>query len=222
MLIPSPLNTRCHVMTKPSSTNKPPRKPARTQAPENTTSINVTGALISTPVVAALALGDYLKSAHRDLDSVALTRELRSQCDLVNQGDLKRPEAILLSQAFTLDAMFIEIARRAATYAGQIEPFERLLRLAFKAQSQSRATLETLASMKNPPVVLARQANISTGPQQVNNGVAVTPAREIQIAPNKLLESDDGKWLDPRAACAPSRVDQAMAPVGTIDRAKDA
>ena len=41
--------------------------------------------------------------------------------------------------------------------------------VAFKAQSQCRATLEALAAIKNPPVVFARQANIAQGPQQVNN-----------------------------------------------------
>lgn len=34
-----------------------------------------------------------------------------------------------------------------------------------KAQSQCRATLETLAAIKNPPVIYAKQANISNGPQ---------------------------------------------------------
>ena len=36
---------------------------------------------------------------------------------------------------------------------------ETYMRLALKAQSQCRATLETLANIKNPPTVFARQAN---------------------------------------------------------------
>ena len=50
-----------------------------------------------------------------------------------------------------------------------IEATERYMRLALKAQGQCRATLETLAAIKNPPVVFARQANFANGPQQVNN-----------------------------------------------------
>jgi hypothetical protein len=46
------------------------------------------------------------------------------------------------------------------------------MRLALKAQGQCRATLETLAAIKNPPVVFAKQRNISHGHQQVNNGAA--------------------------------------------------
>jgi hypothetical protein len=51
------------------------------------------------------------------------------------------------------------------------------MRLALKGQAQCRSTLETLVALKNPPVVIAGQANISTGPQQVNNGSA--PAAEL-------------------------------------------
>ena len=48
---------------------------------------------------------------------------------------------------------------------------ESYLRLALKAQAQSRATVEALAEMKNPhPVSFVKQANIAHGNQQVNNG----------------------------------------------------
>jgi hypothetical protein len=43
------------------------------------------------------------------------------------------------------------------------------MRLALKAQGQCRATLETLAVLKNPPTVFAKQANIAAGAQQVTN-----------------------------------------------------
>ena len=73
---------------------------------------------------------------------------------------------------------------------------------ALKAQSQCRATLETLAAIKNPaPVAFVRQANIAHGPQQVNNGPqpaadGVSRARESEIPPNKLLEHQHGERLD--------------------------
>jgi hypothetical protein len=58
-------------------------------------------------------------------------------------------------------------------------------------------TLETLAALKNPtPTVIAKQANITTGPQQVNNALS---APEKQLMPNELLEAKNGKWMDPRA-----------------------
>ena len=38
------------------------------------------------------------------------------------------------------------------------------MKLALKAQNQCRMTLETLAAIKNPPVIYARQANFANGP----------------------------------------------------------
>ena len=53
----------------------------------------------------------------------------------------------------------------------EVVPFETNMRIALRAQSQCRATLETLAAIKNPPMVIAKQANVTTGPQQINNGI---------------------------------------------------
>ncbi len=50
-----------------------------------------------------------------------------------------------------------------------LDATDRYMRLALKAQAQCRATLETLAKIKNPPTLFAQQANIAHGPQQVNN-----------------------------------------------------
>jgi hypothetical protein len=73
-----------------------------------------------------------------------------------------------------------------------------------KAQSQCRATPETLATIKNPPVLFAKQANIATGPQQVNNGIpSPSRAREFEKGQSKLLEGQDGERLDTRTASAP-------------------
>ena len=92
-------------------------------------------------------------------------------------------------------------ARRSGLNMGEyIEASERYMRLALKAQAQCRATIEALAAMKNPPVIIARQANISNGPQQVNNGQP--RAEKNTIAPNELLETEHGKRLDGGAAFA--------------------
>jgi len=63
-----------------------------------------------------------------------------------------------------------------------MDNLDRYLELALRAQSQSRATWDALATIKNPPVAgYVRQANIAHGPQQVNNTSATpdgTAARE--------------------------------------------
>ncbi len=54
--------------------------------------------------------------------------------------------------------MFLELARRSGANMGEyIQAAEAYMRLALKAQAQCRATLETLANTKNPPVVYVRQ-----------------------------------------------------------------
>lgn len=145
--------------------------------------------------------------------------ELTAQVEAVNNGDMKRAEEILITQAHTLNELFNSLARRAGNQE-YLKQYETYLRLALKAQGQCRATLETLATIKNPPVVFARQANISNGPQQVNNGVASsTPAEKIINQQNKLLEVQHGsKTMDTRTAGTTGCADPAMATLGEVNR----
>lgn len=113
----------------------------------------------------------YLQGDHGELSLMDMARELREQGDAINCGDFAVSERMLNAQAVALNMMFAELARRAALNMGEyIGAAETYMRLALKAQSQCRTTIETLAAMKNPPIVFARQANIANGPQQVNNG----------------------------------------------------
>ncbi|GAA4403143.1 hypothetical protein [Quisquiliibacterium transsilvanicum] len=124
---------------------------------------------------------------------------LRERADAVSKGDLSGAEAMLVAQASSLNAIFAEMARRAAANMGEyLSATETYLRLALKAQAQCRATLETLATIQAGPVVIARQANIAHGPQQVNNGVSSTvraDARAGNSEPlkNELMEVTDGE-----------------------------
>ncbi len=154
----------------------------------------------------------------------ALARELSAQVAAVNGNDLTRTEGMLIAQAHTLDALFNNLARR--THGQQyLSQFETYLRLALKAQSQCRATLETLAAIKNPPVVFAKQANIAGGHQQVNNSVAQpgdpSRARETENEQCKLLEAQDGKRLDAGTTSAARGNDSSLETVGEIHRSQN-
>jgi hypothetical protein len=97
------------------------------------------------------------------------------------------------------------------------------LQRAIRAQSQCRSTLETLSALKNPPIVYARQANVTTGPQQVNNGVAPpSRIREIENQPIQLSGEHHELLPDTRTSGIASRIDPALETVGKINRAKDA
>lgn len=142
----------------------------------------------------------------------------------VQEGDLKRAESMLMAQATALQAIFARLVEKGMK--GMTLPaFEINMRLALRAQNQCRSTLETLATIKNPPVVFAKQANVTSGPQQVNNGVASMPRTEkIAIQQTQLLEIQEGNNVERLDSGAPSKAisgDPAMAPLGEIDRAKN-
>ena len=104
------------------------------------------------------------------------------------------------------------------------------MRLSLKAQAQCRVTVEALAEIKNPrPVAFVKQANISNGPQQVNNGApsetshnhAGAPARETQIEPSKLLEATDVERLDTGAPSTAGAAHQEVETVGVLNRPEE-
>lgn len=148
---------------------------------------------LSPSVNAAAVAVEYLKGPFGDeQDMGALVDCLSGSVKDVWAGDLRRAEAMLYGQATALQAIFTNLARRANSQE-YLKHMETFMRLALKAQSQCRATLETLATIKAGPVVIARQANIAHGPQQVNNGIASSDARagESQKLKNELLEQQD-------------------------------
>jgi hypothetical protein len=134
----------------------------------------------------------------------------------VQGGNLADLEATLAAQAVTLNAMFTHLAYQTSRMT-IVDQIDRFTRLAFKAQGQCRATIETLALIKNPPTVFARQANIANGPQQVNNGVSLTRAENQKTEPNKLLETH-GEPLDVGATGSAGAGDQVLAAVGARHR----
>ena len=157
-----------------------------------------------------------------EADLQELCNDLGEQTLKVQDGDMRPVEGMLYRQAKTLETMFTSLARRAADQDG-LKQFQVNLTLALKAQAQCRTTLEALAEIKNPrPVQFVKQANMTTGPQQVNNDYAGTQshsgirsgAGNIQSEPNKLLEADHGNYLDIRAQGAASRVNQTVDAVG--------
>ena len=83
-------------------------------------------------------------------------------------GDLAMASKILAAQAITLDSMFAELARRAGNNMGEyINAAERYGRLALKAQSNCRATLEALAKLHQPREQTVRHVHVNEGGQAV-------------------------------------------------------
>ena len=180
----------------------------------------------------ALTLVNFSSPGLGELSLTECVAVLKQKGGALSHGDKREAEALLCAQAAALNAIFTELARRAALNMGEyLGATETYLRLALKAQSQCRSTIETLAEMKNPPMVFARQANISNGPQQVNNGVthgdterfakAPAHAEEKKITPTELFEeARDGRTqVDARATPTAGRSNTTLEAMGRGRRA---
>ena len=152
-----------------------------------------------------------------------------SLMDSLKAQDIFKPggiEAMLFCQAIALQAIFSKIALHAATQP-TFRQQEASLRLAFKAQAQSRATLEALNEVKNPrAVAFVKQANIANN-QQVNNGGDHGTAgpdiahgkSETTIQPNELLEAPKHReWMDTGTKGKSIAGDSPLAAVAAVDR----
>ena len=160
------------------------------------------------------------KGLVEEIDAPTFLATLREQAAAVQGGDMSHAEAMLINQASALQSLFVRLAERGLSQE-HMPNFDGFMRLALRAQSQCRATLETLAAIKNPPIVYARQANVTTGPQQVNNGVAApSRPRENEAEQTQLSGGTHELLPDARASGIASRVDPALETLGEVDRAK--
>lgn len=155
------------------------------------------------------------------LDTEELVGCLRALTGKINGGDLAQVESMLFSQAVALQSLFSKFTERGIN-ADLMSHFESFMRLALRAQAQCTRTLEVLATVKNPPVVFAKQANIAQQ-QQVNNGPAVpaTRARNPAPAQSTLLEALPDERLEFGTQGAASGADTQLATVETVHRPQD-
>jgi len=178
----------------------------------------------SEKIRAAIALNPVLRARNTltalsggEQDALGLAAALQEQLAAVAKGDLANAEAMLFTQAHILDQLFNNLLGNAVT-PGSAPHMEMCLKLALKCQTQSRATLETLSAIKNPPVVYAKQANFAAGHQQINNNA---PVRGGKKSHNEILESIHGERrerLDERETIEASGSDTAMAALGEHHR----
>lgn len=178
---------------------------------------------LTRPEVGSAAVIEAWSQGGHDVN--ALVTELAAQVGAVNNGEMTRAEGLLIAQAHTLDAIFVNLMRRAMNQT-TMHHWEAYMRMGMKAQSQCRATLQALAEIKNPPV-FAKQANIAHGPQQVNNGGSFETsthgrahAGETEIQQSKLLEEGrhGSTYMDAGATAAPARGNSAVEAVAPVNR----
>ncbi len=120
----------------------------------------------------------------------------------VQRGELGEAEGLLMAQAVTLNTIFARCAVQASrNLDGQhLEGTERYLRLALKAQSQCRTTIETLAIVKNPTTIFARQANIAAGPATGEQHAG--EHRPLQVSSEESQQEPSGNGDHAATECA--------------------
>lgn len=191
------------------------RKSQKRQSDASMDSKHCASLAIRSPALA----GQALKSISGFSDRVSLTdlvEELKLLGNEIADGDMRRVEQMLATQYILLDTLFCNLLCKAEQ-CDTMGSMETYMRLALKAQSQARATAESLAILKNPQPYI-RQANIAAGHQQVNNYAG---AGKTETQQSKLLEVTDGQRLDFGAAATASRGHQDMETMGAVNRAEN-
>jgi hypothetical protein len=101
-------------------------------------------------------------------DAVNFSDALKANAEQAKQGDLCFTSKTLAAQALALDAIFGEFSRRAAlNMNNHLEAAERYMRLALKAQANSRATMEALAKLHHPREQIVRHIHVNEGGQAI-------------------------------------------------------
>ena len=172
-------------------------------------------------VSSAIAAARVVSIVDQPSDRAALwgivAGQLAESSKRINGGDLTEVEAMLVHQAVALQSIFVKLTE-GALGAETLSNFDLKFRYALRAQSQCRATLETLANIKNPPMVFARQANVTTGPQQINNGTAAPRAGESISDQTELSGAAHELRQDGGASALAWPDDPPLATLGAIDR----
>ena len=187
----------------------------------------ITRNVMSSCTSAAILVHAFVKAPDTEFDINTMVQVLNDCCESIEANNLSQAEFMLISQAHALQSIFLSMGVKAAANTGShLAATEVYMRMALKAQAQCRATLETLAEIKNPrAVAFVKQANISHGHQQVNNRL---PAGELpshensSIQTNELLEAQHGNFLDTRTTSEAISRGSSMETVGEEHRAEDA
>ena len=202
---------------KPNAKQIAPVKKSKQTDNERYAKISLTASTMS-----AVLTDAFTKKLFPSSDIVDVANVLSIKISDIQDGDMKPIEAMLIAQAQALQTMFVSLGREAVSKT-QLNQYTAFMNLALKAQSQSRATIQALIELKYPKqATFVKQANISNGHQQVNNGTNThthAHARENTNQPNELLEVNNGSEnMDSRATQTTIPKYKAMATVASQHR----
>jgi len=177
--------------------------PASARCEEQPVHDEIAGNVAMSPAVNAALVVDVFHPVKGSASITALADKIERTAAAIRAGDLADIEELLMAQAQALGSIFTQYALRSAGAVTQDRATELLL-VAIKAQAASRATLATLVDLKLPrQTVIARQANLAAGPQQVNNHPAPGTPPQLPEGPSVVpvaSAAPQGQTLQVRAA----------------------
>ena len=171
--------------------------------------------MLQPQVQAGVSLSLLAKGTFDEAGFGELVVALEDTTGAIKEGNLYRLEETLSAQATVLDAIFNHLVQRAVNNLGHyVDTVETYMKLALRAQSQCRATVDSLAQLKKPSTEVIRQTNIGYN-QQINNRLGKTQSKLSS-------EEIDGERMDPETPQEAVRGDQEMETVGAKHRPKNA
>lgn len=135
----------------------------------------------------ALAASDYVKRTTQlnDLQWSDFVIQFGDAVVGTRSGELDLASDMLTAQALTLDSVFTDMLSRSNLNLTQFpEAAERYMRLALKAQAQSRATLEALAKLHQPREQTVKHVHVD------NRGGQAVIAENIQTGGMKTENAE--------------------------------
>ena len=150
-------------------------------------------------------------------DLETLICKLDKQVGKVVDGDTRRIETMLMTQAQTLDAIFHKLMKSAfkSEYVSQLQVYADI---ALKAQNQSRKALMALTEIKHPHrTTFIKQQNNAVN-QQVNN--QSENLKKFEKSANELLSEKHHETMDISGAPETITIDSPMAALEKVKRRK--
>ena len=148
--------------------------------------------------VSALYAGVEVGDGDQGLDMREINTQLERHSEALESGDMRAVEDMLAYQSHVLNQIFnLQVVK--AAQCNHIEQFETFMRIALKAQNQTRQTLSTLAEVKGVKrTTFIKQQNQAIN-QQINNSEKIehsTPELEGAILHEQLDTGTQGSILE--------------------------
>ena len=141
------------------------------QSPEETGAEAMARTLLQPALKNAAAASGFTNKLLGDIEAPGISdyaNDVQRVARMASEGDLTMASRILAAQAVALDSMFAELARRSALNMGEYpEAADRYGRLALRAQSNCRTTLEALAKLHQPREQTVRHVHVNEGGRAV-------------------------------------------------------